>query len=50
MQHARKLRNAYRISVGKSEEKRQLGRNTRRWKCTVKMKIDCEGVNCTHIV
>jgi hypothetical protein len=39
-----KVRNAYKILVGKPEEKRPLGRPRRRWKDTIKMdprKIGC---------
>jgi hypothetical protein len=41
-------RNAYRILVGKPEEKRQLGRPTRRWVDNIKMdlrEIECSGMD-----
>jgi hypothetical protein len=49
-----KMRNAYKIMVGKSEGKRQLGRPRRRWedKDNIKMnlrKIGMEGIDWIHL-
>jgi hypothetical protein len=44
--------NAYEILVGKPEEKRPLGKPTRRWNDVRidHLEIGWEGVDCTHLV
>jgi hypothetical protein len=47
------MRNAYRILVGKPEEKRPLGRPRRRWEDNIRMdlnKIEWEGVDWMNLV
>jgi hypothetical protein len=52
MYRACKLRNPYKILIGKSEGKRVLGRRRRIWKDTIKMDLEeiChENVDGTHL-
>jgi len=46
-------RNAYKILIGKSEGKRQLGRHKRRWEGNIRMdlrEIGSEGMDWIHLV
>ena len=42
----RDSRGAYRVSVGKPEEKRQLGRTKRRWEDNIQMDLQEVGCGC----
>jgi hypothetical protein len=47
------MRHAYNILVGKSKEKRPLGRPRHRWEDNIRMdlkKIGWKGENCIHLV
>jgi hypothetical protein len=46
------MRNAYEISIGKPEGKRQLGRHRRKWEYNIKMDLRearSEGVDWIHL-
>jgi hypothetical protein len=49
--HRGKMRNSYKVLVGKSEGKKQLGRPRCRWEDTIieLKEIRCEGVDWIHL-
>jgi hypothetical protein len=52
MQHMGKMRNVYRILVGKPEGKKPLRRHKHRWEDTIKMdlrKMSLEGADCINL-
>jgi hypothetical protein len=45
--------NTYKISVGKPEEKRPVGRPMHKWECNIKQNLEeigWEGVDCSHLL